>query len=77
MDKTVQIFEITYYDTKNNCDIRLVMPSILDVKYLIHNQEDLLDMLLLKQLKVTPVHVMKGSQMYRVALQNRLVNTQS
>ena len=73
MTKTVQIFEITY----DNGKIRLLFPTILDIKCLLKENEDLFDMLLLGQLHIMPIHVVKNSKLYNVALQNRLVEIDS
>ena len=43
MDTFVNIYEISL----NNDNIRLLLPTINDIKYLIKEQEDLLDMILL------------------------------
>ena len=69
MTKTVQIFEITY----DNGNMRLLFPTILDIKCLLKENEDLFDMLLLNKLKIAPLDVIKNSKMHKVALQNRLI----
>ena len=73
MSKIVEIFEITY----DNMNIRLLFPTILDIKCLLKDNEDLFDMLLLNQLHITRLQVVKNSKMHKVALQNRLVEIQS
>ena len=65
---------MSYYDNKNNCDTCLILPSLNDIKYLIHEQEELFDMLLLNKLKITALHVMKDSKFHKVALQNRVID---
>ena len=73
MSKTIQIYQITY----DNGTVRLLFPTLSDIKCLLKENEELFDMLLLNQLQITPLHVMKHSKLYKVAMQNRLVEIQS
>ena len=71
MNTTIEIYQITYQN--NTGHVRLLFPTINDIKCLLKENEDLFDMLLLKQLDITPLHVMKDSKYHKIALANSLV----
>ena len=70
MYNTVEIFQITYDNVK------LLIPSLNDIKCLLKENKNLLDMLLLNQLDVRSILVLENCKMHKIALQNRLVEVQ-
>lgn len=71
MQTFVNIYEISM----NNDNVRLLLPTINDIKYLIKEQEDLLDMILLGKATIRPVIVSKNSKMYSTAENNKLLES--
>ena len=65
----VKVYQIEFVDKP----VRIVFPTINDVKLLIKEQEEMLDMLLLNKLKIRTEYVCKGSKIYRTALKNRII----
>ena len=51
----------------------LVFPSINDIKLLLHNEEELFDLLLLNKLQIIQETVSINSKQYQTALHNRQV----
>ena len=71
MYNTVEIFQITYDNVK------LLIPNLNDIKCLLKENENLLDMLLLNQLHIRSLLVIENCKMHKIALRNRLVEVQS
>ena len=59
---------------KNN-NVQLVLPSIDDIKCMIMENEELLNLLLLNQLIIVPKTVNTDSKIYKTALHNRILDT--
>ena len=68
MCKLIQIYQLEYDN------IKLVLPTINDVKAIIMQQEWIFDKLLLNQVKITPIQVLENSKMYTTAIENTLVH---
>ena len=74
----VQLYQVEYFDKTVDCDIKLVLPTLSDIKYLLlQNPDTLLDLFLLKELTITPIQVIKDSKLHKTALQNRLLDMNS
>ena len=66
---TVTIYKI--YCPTLSCE--LVFPSLSDIKLLLHNEEELFDLLLLNKIQVIKETVSIDSKRYQTALHNRQV----
>ena len=69
MGEFVKIYKIQFIDKP----MQLVMPSMTDIKILISENEDILDMLLMNKIHITCDNVSIHSKVYETALKNRLV----
>ena len=49
----------------------LVFPSLNDIKLLLHNEEELFDLLLLNKIQIIPETVSVDSERYRTPMHNR------
>ena len=66
---TTTIYKI--YCPTLSCE--LVFPSLNDIKLLLHNEEELFDLLLLNKIKIVEKTVSINSRQYQAALHNRQV----
>lgn len=71
MKETTTIYKI--HCPTLSCE--LVFPTINDIKALLHKEEELLDLLLLNEIKILPETVSIDSKKYKTALHNRLIKT--
>ena len=68
MPELIQIYKLSYDN------IKLVLPTINDVKVLIKENEWLFAKLLLNELKITPLQVLQYSKMHETAIDNTLID---
>ena len=55
--------------------VQIVMPTLTDIKALLNDNEQLLDLLLLNEIDIVSDNVSIHSKIYETALKNRLVDT--
>ena len=67
MNNLVKIYSMNF---KN---VKLILPTINDVKAIVMENEELFDLLLLNKLKIETNMVAKESKQYKVALKNAIL----
>ena len=70
--QTATIYKI--YCPTLSCE--LVFPSLNDVKLLLHNEDELFDLLLLNKIQIIPETISINSKQYGRAMHNRQVQSQ-
>ena len=62
-----------YKVSSTNLDVEFVFPSLNDIKLIVMDNEELLDLLLQNKLRVEEEVVSKDSCKYQTAMKNRMV----
>ena len=65
----VEIHKIEFTDKP----VRIVFPSLNDIKLVIYDNEELFDLLIQNKIKISSVKVATDSKMYKTAIKNSVV----
>ena len=68
---------VIYKLCSTTLDVELVLPSLNDIKLVVMDNDELLDLLLRNKLRVEEVRVSTDSCKYRTAIKNRMIQVKS